>query len=101
GCKEGRPEGDVEDGHLDASKLPWRTDFRSNRFGSEIRGYVLYQYPIPYRRNRARGNRRRNNVAPPASVSGTAGSHTRSGLGWTVPMAPGWRVPHVQPGHYS
>ncbi len=97
--QEGRREGDVEDGHFHASKLPRSADLRGDRSRREVRRCVFHEHTVTHRWNRVRRDCPGNHHASSARVSRASGTPGRFGLGRTVPVAPGWRVPHVQPGN--
>ena len=57
GAQQGHPQGDVEDGDLDAAELLRRADLRSGRPRSSVRRQVLHLDRVAHRRRRHRGHR--------------------------------------------
>ena len=96
GREKGCPEGDVEDGHLDASKLSRSSDVRSRRIGPEVRRRLFHEHAFTHRRHRSCRNCSGNDRTSSPGVSRTAGAPARPRLGRAVSVASGWRVPHVQ-----
>ena len=58
GARQGRPQGDVEDGHLDGGVLPRRSGVRGDRPVAAARRPLLHRHDDPARRCRPRGRRR-------------------------------------------
>ena len=98
GAQQGNPEGDVEDGHLDAAELLRRADLRGDRARPGVRRSLLHLNRLTDRRRRHRSHRRRS--APAARQRAFP---TRPGAPaiWTwrrVPVAPRRRAPSLQSG---
>ena len=111
GAQQGRAEGDVEDGDLDAAELLRRADLRSGRPRPRVRRQVLHRHRVAHRRRRPGGDLRggpaasRARVRPPArrrrpssraaaSTSGGATAKSTSSIprrcsGCSTPRAPG------------
>ena len=68
-AEQGHPEGDVQDGHLDASGLLRRADLRSGRPRRRVRRSLLHAHDVANRRRRHGGDRGRSARAAPAGVS--------------------------------
>ena len=64
GAQQGHPEGDVQDGHLDAAELLRRADLRSRRPRRGVRRQILHVDGLAHRRRRHR--RDRAGSGPPA-----------------------------------
>ena len=60
GARQGRAQGDVEDGHLDGGVLPRRPGLRGDRPVAGPRRRVLHRHRQPARRHRPRRHRRRD-----------------------------------------
>ena len=58
GARQGRAQGDVEDGHLDDRVLHRRAGVRGDRSGPDARRRVLHRYALAARRRRTRRARR-------------------------------------------
>ena len=58
GVRQGRAQGDVEDGRLDGGQLHRRPDLRGHRARRDARRRVLHRHRQPPRRHRPRGDRR-------------------------------------------
>ena len=58
GAEQGRAEGDVEDGHLDAAELSRRADLRGRRPREGLRRALLHAHRVAHRRRRHRRDRR-------------------------------------------
>ena len=71
GVEQGRAEGDVEDGHLDAAELSRRADLRSGRPREGLRRSLLHRTGVAHRRRRHRRDRRRGARAARRSRSRT------------------------------
>ena len=99
GAEQGRAEGDVQDGHLDAAELSRRADFRSRRPREGLRRSLFHAYRVAHRRRRHRRDRRRSARAPRAGVPRAAGCRSRSRRGRRVPVAARRGVPPLQPRH--
>ena len=56
GREQGRAEGHVEDGHLDAAKLSRSADLRSDRLEPEVRRHLFHQHAVTHQRHRPRRN---------------------------------------------
>ena len=72
GAQQGHPEGDVQDGHLDAAELLRRADLRGGRPRQGVRRPVLHADGVAHRRRRHRRHRR---------GSASAARHARSRRG--------------------
>ena len=99
-AQQGHPQGDVEDGHLDAAELLRRADVRSRGPRHGVRRQVLHAHRVADRRRRPRRSiaeevRRRHMHAFPARPVRDA----RPRVGRRIPVAARRRVPPVQPGH--
>ena len=101
GRRQGRAEGDVQDGHLDAGLLHRRPAVPGRRRRRGRARRVLHRIDLSHRRNQPRRHRRRRRDPARAGLPGPArrarAPRTRGGRG--VPVAPRGRVPPVQPGH--
>ena len=64
GAEQGHPEGDVQDGHLDAAELLRRADLRGHRPWPGVRRPLLHRHPLAHRGGRHRGGRR-GGASPP------------------------------------
>ena len=73
GAEQGRPEGDVEDGHLDAAELSRRADLRGRRPREGFRRSLLHAHGVAHRRRRHRRDRRRSARAARAGVPAASG----------------------------
>ncbi len=88
GRREGAPEGDVQDGHLDLAVLPRCTDLRGGRAESRPGGPALHRDGVAHRGHRARGARARGGGASPARVRGDDGQRAVGAAGgWVSPVA--------------
>ena len=100
GVRQGRAQGDVEDGRLDGRQLHRRPDLRGHRARRGARRAVLHGHRQPARRHRARRDRRRGRRPPrhgppdPARGAGPPQARARR----RVPVAARGRAPPVQPG---
>ncbi len=97
GGRQGRAEGDVEDGHLDAAKLSRRADLRGHRAQQRVRRRILHAHAQPHRRRRPGDDRRR--VAPPSRAclpADRSAGNARARRRRAVSMAPQGRSPHLQ-----
>ena len=99
GAQQGHPQGDVQDGHLDAAELLRRADLRGGRPRRGVRRPLLHLDRVAHRRRRHRRDRRRSAAAARARVPVAAGRRARSRVGRRVPVAARRRVPPVQPRH--
>ncbi len=101
GVRQGRPQGDVEDGRVDGGELHRRPDLRGRRAQRVTRRAVLHRHRQPPRRHRARrdrdGGRRPPPPGPPDATRGAGPPQARARR--RVPVAARGRVPPVQPGH--
>ena len=97
GAQQGHPQGDVEDGDLDAAELLRRADLRSGRPRPGVRRPALHVDRLADRRRRPRGRRPGSPPAARARVPGpprrSAGSRQRR----RVPVAARRRDAPVQP----
>ena len=101
GRGQGRAEGDVQDGHLDAGVLHRRAAVPGHRHQPAGARRVLHRADLPDRRHRPRRHRRRRRRPARAGLPGPArrvGAPRARGRR-RVPVAPRGRVPPVQPGH--
>ena len=96
GAQQGHPQGDVQDGDLDAAELLRRTDLRGARPVAPVRRQVLHVDPVAHWRRRHRGSGRGGGAAAREGVPAPDVGRGRSRLGRRVPVAPGRRVPPVQ-----
>ena len=101
GRRQGRAEGDVQDGHLDAGVLHRRPAVPGRR---HLRGgarRVLHRTELSDRRHRPRRHRRRRRDPAHAGLPRSArrARAPRARGRWRVPVAPRGRVPPVQPRH--
>ena len=99
GPQQGRAEGDVEDGDLDAAELLRRADLRGHRPEPGVHRQVLHAHDVAHRRRRHRHRRRGSGDSPRARVRPAAGAAAGARGGRGVPVAPRRRIPPVQPGH--
>ena len=97
GAQQGHPQGDVQDGHLDAPELLRRADLRGARPVAPVRRQVLHVDPVAHRRRGHRGGGRGGGAPPREGLSAPDVGRGRSRLGRRVPVAPRRRVPPVQP----
>ena len=98
GAQQGHPQGDVQDGHLDAAELLRRAGVRGRRARPALRGPVLHAHGVTHRRHRHRRRRRRGAPAAREGVPDAPGRRARARVGRRVSVAPRRRVPPVQPG---
>ena len=98
-AQQGHPEGDVQDGHLDAAELLRRADLRGRRSRPGVRRQVLHLDGVARRRRRHRRHRRRSDRAASSRLPGPAGRPARARVGRRVPVATRRRDAPVQPGH--
>ncbi len=100
GVRQGRPEGDVEDGRLDGGQLHRRPDLRGHRAQRGPRRAVLHRHGQPPRRHRAGGDRDGGRgpprPGPPDAARGARPPQARARR--RVPVAPRGRDPPLQPG---
>ena len=97
GAQQGRAEGDVEDGHLDAAELLRRADLRGDRPRSRLRREVLHVHRIEDRRHRPEGDLRRS--PSPSRARLRLDAVERSAERRRIPVAARRRAAPVQPGH--
>ena len=71
GGRQGHPEGDVQDGHLDLSVLLRRADLRRGRTVHRLRREVLHRHRQHDRRRRLRGDRRARRCSGTATPMAT------------------------------
>ena len=98
GAQQGHPQGDVEDGDLDAAELLRRADLRSDRAPPGVRRPVLHAHDVTHRRHQHRRHRRGSRGAGTRARS--AGSPLRprgTRRRRRVPVAPGRGVSPLQP----
>ncbi len=98
GAQQGRAEGDVEDGDLDAAELLRRADLRGDRPQPGVHRPLLHAHDVARRRRRHRRDRRGSAPAARARVRAPAGAAAGARAGRRVPVAARRRVPPVQPG---
>ena len=67
GAQQGHPQGDVQDGHLDAPELLRRAGLRGGRPRQDVRRQVLHPDRVAHRRHR---HRRRRGGSPAAAREG-------------------------------
>ena len=90
GVRQGRAQGDVEDGRVDRRQLHRCPDLRSHRTRPRARRAVLHRHGQPARRDRPRGDRRRGRRPPrhrtpdPSGGAGPPQARARR----RVPVAP-------------
>ena len=101
GARQGRPEGDVQDGHLHGRLLPRRPGVRGDRPRAGAGRPLLHRHRLPARRHRP-GRRRGRGRRPardglPAGRGPAAAPQARRGRG--VPVAPRGRAAPVRPRH--
>ena len=100
GVRQGRAQGDVEDGRLDGGQLHRRPDLRGHRARRGARRPVLHRHGQPPRRHRPRRDRGRGRgpprPGPPDAPRGAGPPQARARR--RVPVAPRGRAPPVQPG---
>ena len=101
GAQQGHPQGDVQDGHLDAAELLRRADLRGHRPRDGVRRSLLHADRVAHRRRRPRRRSpqevlQRHARGVPGAVAGAGATST---AGRRVPVAARRRVPPVQPGH--
>jgi hypothetical protein len=78
-CRQGRAEGDVQDGHLHGRLLHRRPDLRGDRPRPGARRRVLHRHAVQARRHRPRRDRRRGGRrATPRPTRSTGGRPTAS-----------------------
>ena len=102
GRGQGHPQGHVEDGHLDRRVVHGCADLRGDRAQPGARRRVLHRHGVPARghrprRDRGRGRARITSVAFPDRPTELA--HRELDGRRRVPVAPGGRVPPLQPRH--
>ena len=98
GAQQGHPQGDVEDGDLDAAELLRRADLRGHRPRAVLRRQVLHLDAVAHRRRRHRRHRQRSPAAPRPRVSVAAAAGDRPRVGRRIQVAPGRRAASLQPG---
>ena len=99
GARQGRPEGHVEDGHLDHRVLPRRAGVRGHRAVAGARRPVLHRHDEPARRHRPGRHRGRGRGAARRRVPGQRqppGAPAARGRR-RVPVASRRRGPPVRP----
>ena len=96
GAEQGRAEGDVEDGHLDAAELSRRANLRSGRPGEGFRRPLFHVDGVAHWRRGHRGDRPGSTRAPRAGVPAAPRRRARSRRRRRVPVAPRRRVPSLQ-----
>ena len=99
GVRQGRAQGDVEDGRVDGRQLHRRPDLRGDRARQRARRPLLHGHDQPARRDRPRRDRRRGRRParhrPSAAARGAGPSQARARR--RVPVAARGRAPPVQP----
>ena len=96
GHRQGPPEDDLEDGHLDDPVVLRRAGLRGDRALARARRPALHRYRLPHRRDRDGGAGRRHARPPRARLAGHAG-RAAAGDG-PLRLAAGGRAPPVEPG---
>ena len=96
GAQQGRAEGDVEDGHLDAAELLRRADLRGRRPRPRLRRQVLHLHGVAHRRRRRDGDLGGSATAPRSGRSAAARRAGRARERRRVPVAPRRRGPPLQ-----
>ena len=101
GRRQGRAQGDVEDGHLDRRVLHRRAGVRGHRARPGAGRRVLHRHHQPARRHRPRRARGRGRGPPPHRLPRPArgAGPPRARGRRRVPVAPRGRVPPLQPRH--
>ena len=99
GAGQGRPQGDVEDGHLHGVGLHRGPGLRGRRALAGVRRRVLHRHVVQARRGRARRRRPRDRGAPPAGAPGEPGGAglPRARRRRRVRLPPRGRAAPVQP----
>ena len=97
-AEQGRAQGDVEDGHLDAAELLRRADLRGGRPRSRFRRQVLHVHRLADRRRRPADDLGGSAPAACAGVRPPAGRARRARERRRIPVAPRRRNAPVQPG---
>ena len=97
GAQQGHPQGDVQDGHLDAAELLRRADFRGHRPRTDVCRPLLHVDGVAHRRRRHRRHRARGQGAPRARVPGAPAGARRSRIRRRVPLAARRRAAPLQP----
>ena len=89
GAQQGHPQGDVEDGHLDAAELLRRADLRGDRPRPGVRRPVLHLDGVAHRRRRHRRRSPRKCAQRHArAFPSAAAGRRRARAGRRVPVAP-------------
>ena len=98
--RQGRPEGHVQDGHLDRRLLPRRPGLRGRRPGRGVRREVLQRHRHQDRRRRHRRHRQGGRRPARQGVPGLRHRPRapRAGHRRRVPVAPRGRAAPVRPG---
>ena len=94
GDRQGHPQGDVEDGHLDLSVLLRRADLRRGGPEVRLRRQIFHRHQQPGRRRRARRDRARDGRAAQSSLLRCAGAARRARSGRRICL------PHPRRGAY-
>ena len=97
GAQQGHPQGDVQDGHLDAPELLRRPDLRGHRPEEGLRRQVLHLDAVAHRGHRHRDGGRGSVPPARARLPEAPGQDRRARDRRRVPVAPRRRVPPVQP----
>mgnify|MGYP003694202935 CR=1 FL=1 len=87
GAQQGHPQGDVQDGHLDARELLRRADLRGHRAAPGVHRPVLHAHDVACRRRRHRRHREGSMPAPRARLRPPARGRGRAESGWGIPVA--------------
>ena len=98
GDRQGRHQGDVEDGHLHGLRLPRRADLRGRGAGPGSDRHLLHRHGVPHRRHRPARDRGRRAPPPrPRLPRPRDRRAARTARRRRLPLAPRRRAPHVQP----
>lgn len=99
-ARQGRPQGHVQDGHLDRRLLPRRPGLRGRRPRRGLRREVLQWHGDEDRRRRSRRHRPGGRRPPREGVPGERhrARAPRPRHRWRVPVAPRGRAAPVRPG---
>ena len=91
--RQGHPEGDVQDGHLDLPVLLRRPDLRRGRPVQRLRRQILHRHRHDDRGRRAGGDRRGDRAAPHQRVRQRSGAEERARIRRRICAAAARREP--------
>ena len=91
--RQGHPQGDVQDGHLDLPVLLRRADLRCRRPVERLRRQVLHRHRHDDRGRRAGGDRRGDGAAPHQRVRQRSGAEERARIRRRICAAAARREP--------